>query len=96
MCLIKTSSIASGMRVSTSASSRNGKPLGYCMPRLMLVVQAVVQDLPVEVLSRVLRIALEYLFAGWSLYACELTVLRSVCRHWNDVLSEGVPSLFSR
>jgi hypothetical protein len=53
----------------------------------MLVVKAIVQDLPVEVLSRVLRIALEFLVAGWPLYAGELTVLQGVCRHWNDVLS---------
>ncbi|KAJ7207405.1 hypothetical protein C8J57DRAFT_1484587 [Mycena rebaudengoi] len=53
----------------------------------MLVVKAIVQDLLVEVLSRVLRIALKFLVAGWPLYAGEPTVLQGVCRHWNDVLS---------
>ncbi|KAJ7271743.1 hypothetical protein C8J57DRAFT_1226323 [Mycena rebaudengoi] len=77
-----------GVQVSTNALCVESSPhISGSGPTLFSTGSMVqINDLPVEVLSWALKIAVEYLVAGWPMYAFELAGLRSVCRYWNDVL----------
>ncbi|KAJ7258986.1 hypothetical protein C8J57DRAFT_1233977 [Mycena rebaudengoi] len=77
-----------GVQVSTNALCVESSPHISGSGSTLFSTGSMVQinDLPVEVLSWALKIAVEYLVAGWPMYAFELAGLRSVCRYWNDVL----------